>query len=120
MKHQILIVTLLLSACSVSKKSLQVPSYDYTVPVDTRSVDIHYQEPRTYQIDEVYATNDFPAARLNNFTKLSDGYFRVTISPENFPINPSPWYAFKIWSNKKETIKLNCTILNTSIATIPN
>jgi predicted deacylase len=28
------------------------------------------------------------------------------VLPENNPINPSPWYAFKLWSNKSQTVHL--------------
>ncbi len=48
--------------------------------------------------------NDFPGARMNGVREENDSTLDVTIEPENFPINMSPWYAFKIWAEKPDTI----------------
>lgn len=80
--------------------------HDYLKLVDTKTKPIEYQLVKTFSIDSVGVTNNFPGARLNNFNMLNDSTFRATISPENVPINESPWYAFKIWSNKPRAINL--------------
>lgn len=69
--------------------------------VDTTSKPIHYQAKTTYQINDVgvYASNEFDGARLNGFEKINDSTASVIINPENLPINNSPYYAFKVWSN---------------------
>jgi len=54
----------------------------------------------------VYADNRFAGARLNAFEQIGTDSFVVHITPENQPINPSPWYAFKIWSEQPRTIKV--------------
>jgi hypothetical protein len=51
--------------------------------------------------------SDFSGARLNACAALGGRDFQVTISPENEPINPSPWFAFKVSAGKRETINLH-------------
>lgn len=46
---------------------------------------------------------DFPSARLHDCQEKS-GSYHLYFSPETTPINPSPWYAFKVISDKKKTI----------------
>jgi hypothetical protein len=46
---------------------------------------------------------------LNNVIALNDSTFQLTISPENSPINPSPWYSFKVWEKAPKRIYLNFT-----------
>ncbi len=79
-------------------------THKYVKPVNTETKAIQYQQKKLYSIDGIHVTNKFPAARLNNFEKLNDSTFLATITPENTPINPSPWYAFKLWSNQTKDI----------------
>lgn len=60
----------------------------------------------------VGATNDFPAARLNTFLQENDSTYVASIWPENFPINPSPWFAFKLWSDQEREIYLKLDYSN--------
>lgn len=84
-------------------RKYQFPNY-----VNTESKPINFQKKRVFFTSQgVYATNDFKGARLNNFVALNDSTFEASIEPENTPINPSPWYAFKIWSGVPKTIYLN-------------
>ena len=46
-----------------------------------------------------FASNDFDGARLNNVIQKNDSTFILSVLPENIPINPSPYYAFKVISN---------------------
>ncbi len=73
---------------------------------DTFSKDISYQEKMTYTIDGVSVDNEFNAARLNYFEQINDSTFRATISPENSPINSSPYYSFRISSRLERSINL--------------
>lgn len=57
----------------------------------------------------IYASNDFDGARLNGIVLTHDTLLTVLITPENTPINPSPWYAFNLWSAHKQTIHLQIT-----------
>ncbi len=54
---------------------------------------------------------EFAGGRINNVTQKNDSVFTVLSSAENYPINPSPWYAFYIVSDRsrKLLIELNYT-----------
>ena len=68
--------------------------------VSTETVPIQLQYRGTFDLGEgVYITNKFEGARLNGVARTSDSLITVLITPENAPINMSPWYAFKIWSD---------------------
>lgn len=54
----------------------------------------------------VWVSNMFEGARLNDFYSKNDSLFEVYIRPENAPINNSPWYAFKIWSDTLRSAKI--------------
>jgi hypothetical protein len=56
--------------------------------------------------DEVFFGNDFAGARLNGVVKIDDNTYSILITPENSPINGSPWYAFKVWSKTNKEIKI--------------
>ena len=94
---------LVFSACSSSK----LKTFEFPEPVDTSSRKIEYQTKKEYNIgDAIFADNQFDGARLNDFTRLNDSTYQVTILPENKPINQSPHYAFRIWSKRAESIYL--------------
>lgn len=59
--------------------------------------------------NNTYFTNDFDGARLNGVSDDANDHYTIWITPENTPINVSPWYAFKVWSdNPREiTIKIS-------------
>ncbi|MEN2282479.1 M14 family metallopeptidase [Algoriphagus sp. SE2] len=71
--------------------------------IETVDKPISIQEKQTFDAgDGVFFSNEFNGARLNRVDRLNDTLIQITILPENEPINPSPWYAFKIWSEKPE------------------
>src|SRR5699024_5519406 len=79
----------------------------------TNNVDkeIQLQHKRTIGIaeDSVWVSNEFSGARMNDFYKVGNALYRIVIEPERHPINNSPWYAFKVWSNTPKTIHLQLT-----------
>lgn len=77
-----------------------------TREVDTSSRPIEKQEKRefSFDADQVYFSNQFDGARLNQIERTAENSYTITISPENAPINMSPWYAFRVWSKKKKEI----------------
>lgn len=83
-----------------------VNSVPFETPVDTKDRPIQNQLKKKYEITDidVYASNNFPGARLNGIEKLNDSTIKVLIHPENKPINPSPYYAFKLWSTNPQDI----------------
>lgn len=103
-----LIILLLLGAIvlpALSQK-YKATTYDFPDSVDTKSRQIAYQEKGIFGDEEtgVYVRNDFPAARMNKFQHIRGNLYTIKITPENHPINMSPWYAFKIWSKEKKRI----------------
>ena len=76
--------------------------------VDTRSKPIEYQTKQIFRFPEtgISADNMFPGARLNDMFIINDSTLQVQIQPENYPINVSPWYAFRMWSETSQTIYL--------------
>ncbi len=64
------------------------------------------QEKKVFQEGSVFVDNKFDGARLNGFKQLNDSTYQVLITPENTPINNSPWFSFRIWSEEATKIKL--------------
>ena len=107
MRPVVFFFLILLASCK-SGSDLEAKKHKFPNPVNTKTKTISYQDKKIFQTSGVSASNKFPAARLNNFTKINDSSFAAVIEPENAPINPSPWYAFKLWadSDKEAYIKL--------------
>jgi len=107
MKNQLLLFAvflLLIYSCL----TYQAKPYDFPKPVDTTSKPIELQEKKVFAslVEGVFADNLFDGARLNDFQFIQKDTFRATISPENKPINPSPYYAFRLWANRRKPIVL--------------
>lgn len=82
-----------------------------TVAKDVSLIKVALQERKTFDFanEGVSFSNDFSSGRLNQLTKIDESTYRIDIMPENTPINPSPWFAFKVWGvvDKKVNIILN-------------
>lgn len=78
--------------------------------VDTRPRPIQQQFRNTFAFEgaDVYISNEFEGARLNGVLMKEDTLIGW-ITPENTPINPSPWYAFKIWSSTTKEVPVKMT-----------
>ncbi len=95
----------------------QKPIYQGQGPtraVQTTNRPIVPQWKGIYALDDstVFFSNDFQGGRLNGITQSGDNSFTIVITPENEPINPSPWYAFKVWSTSDREVKLYYTYQN--------
>ncbi len=97
-----LLIYILFSGCVTTPKIL------FDDPVNTKNKRITIQEKRLFSFEEsgIYFSNDFQGARLNDVIKKNDSSFIISILPENEPINPSPFYAFKAWSKSSKNIFL--------------
>lgn len=83
--------------------------------VPTNTLPIQKQQQGVFDLGEgVYASNDFVGARLNGITRGDQGELLALITPENTPINPSPWYAFKLWAEEEQVVSLKLSYLNGS------
>ena len=80
--------------------------------VDTRNRAIIPQWRTKLDLGGVTFDNDFDGARLSSIKQDNDSLFTVTIEAENYPINPSPWYAFKVSADTTRTISVHLTYLN--------
>lgn len=79
--------------------------------VDTSSRPTHKQWKGQWAFMDstVFFSNEFEGARLNGLIMDSAHAFTALIAAENYPINPSPWYAFKVWSKTPLDIKIKLT-----------
>jgi hypothetical protein len=78
--------------------------------VNTESVPVQLQYKGVFDLgDGLFASNSFEGARLNGVVRNNDTLVTVLITPENSPINMSPWYAFKLWSETPRTLYLKLT-----------
>lgn len=111
MRYISLCLLILVFSCKSSDK-LSPSEHEYVKPVDTTTRPINTQQAKTYNLKGLSATNDFPAARLNSFVQENDSSFTASIWPENYPINPSPWYAFKLWSEKEKEVYITLDYSN--------
>lgn len=105
MKNLLLAITV---GCILSGCASKLKPFSYPNPVDTSTREIQYQEKKIFSTDSqgVFARNDFDGARLNAFEHQGEERYRATILPENKPINPSPYYAFKLWAPAEKEIEL--------------
>lgn len=103
----LIIVSLLMISCK-STEEFTGFSYDPPDVTNTTDKEITFQPRRTIGVDspKVWLSNEFEGARASDFYALNDSVFEVYIEPENFPINNSPWFAFKIWSDAVRMAKI--------------
>jgi hypothetical protein len=103
-----IIVSLALFAGCKTEEELKGLAYDPPGSTITTDKEISLQHKRIiyFSDSEIYASNEFPGARLNDFYKENDSVYTAYINAENKPINASPWYAFKLWSKKDQDIYL--------------
>ena len=100
------ILVALVFTLPVYSQNLKASIYDFPDSVDTSSREIEVQKKQIFSDAEgkIYATNNFSAARLNNFERVNSRFYNAIIKAENTPINNSAWYAFKIWSGEEKNI----------------
>ncbi len=97
--------------CQTPKPNFQGQA-PLTEKVDTRNHAIVPQWRGKFQFKTITFDNDFEGARLNGITQDDDTLFTAIITAENYPINPSPWYAFKVSSETPRTFWVHLTYLN--------
>lgn len=100
-------VLLLIVATVGCKSSEEFTGFSYDPPDVTNTKDKEIEEQHYRVIGagtpKIWVSNEFDGARLNDFYAINDSVYQVLIKPENAPINNSPWYAFKIWSDSAIT-----------------
>ncbi len=53
-----------------------------------------------FDADGIAFDNVLEGARLTGVVRTGPGQYRVVVNPETVPINPSPWYAFRIIASR--------------------
>jgi len=106
--HWLVIMTIsLLWSC---KQETQWEGQKPIKKVSTQTVPIQLQYKGTFDLGKgVFISNEFEGARLNGVARINDTLITILITPENAPINTSPWYAFKIWAETEREISLKLT-----------
>ncbi|WP_138431515.1 M14 family metallopeptidase [Fodinibius saliphilus] len=109
--YSLVILSLLLVVNCSSSEEFSGFSYDPEGVTITTDKEIQPQHKRRIGVNKgsIWISNEFAGARMNDFYQVNDTLYRVLIEPENHPVNNSPWYAFKIWSDSSKTVDLQLT-----------
>ena len=68
-----------------------------------------FSQANDCQFDDVTFHDDFSTARLSTCERLAKHEYHIGILPENEPVNPSPWFGFKVQSEQNAQIKIKLT-----------
>ena len=117
MNTSMLLRFLLFSLLCISLQGLQAqkPKYQGQAPISTtisttpKPIQKQWKGQFDFEADKVSFSNDFKGGRLNGIINDGEGAYTALITSENTPINPSPWYAFKVWSDSSKTISVTLT-----------
>lgn len=76
------------------------------------------------ELDQLQFDNDFSGASTDKMIHScqfdsNTGVLDIMLQPENTPINDSPWYAFKLSSNKEQLLTVNIRVKNGSNRYLP-
>jgi cytosolic carboxypeptidase protein 6 len=128
MRNYFFIFLLGLSIISCRSQKQQQPldtsgalSYDPPGATDTRSKEIQFQERKVYSFNDgqIAFSNKFEGARVIDMEQINDSVFSIRIEAENYPINRSPWYGFKVWSTSTKDITVVLTYKDVKHRYIP-
>ena len=62
------------------------------------------------EFKNVHFKTDFEAGKIDECKQLTENHFELLTKPENRPINPSPWYAFKVVNKNIENQQISIVI----------
>lgn len=99
----------LFSACRTpAPETFEGYPYDPEGVTDTFDRTIEQQHKRTigFLEDGVWISNELDGARANDVYRIAPFHYHIEIQPEITPINNSPWYGFKIWSNEPSDVTI--------------
>lgn len=93
---------MLLSSC----QSRKLRGYDFPTVIETADQPIQYQEAKkwTNPDGKLSIDNQFASARISDLEWEGNRRAKISIQPENKPINPSPWYAFRVVGEAGDTV----------------
>lgn len=107
-------ILLILSLFSILIIQSQTPKFQGQPPIEriateSKPTQTQWKGEFTFKDSDIVFSNDFEGGRLNGILKTNDSTYTALITSENTPVNMSPWYAFKVWSTKKQSIDLILT-----------
>lgn len=104
------VTALLLTACLAQQPQSGPPTSAAVIAVPPAGA-VALQERREWRFDSdgIRFDNKLPAARLSAVERVGNGVYSVNIAPETYPINPSPWYGFRIHSDAPRAVELQFT-----------
>jgi hypothetical protein len=79
---------------------------------ETRPIEDMHRRTIGFQDAGVWISNEFEGGRVSDAWREGNGTFVVQLRAENYPINASAWYAFKVWAETDQTIDLRLTYEN--------
>ena len=114
LKSLCLLIAVTLVSCKSSEPASKKTGYQGQGPtplVSTTSKPVQKQWKGIWAFNDstVFFSNQFSGARLNGVAHDEGNHFTAWITAENTPINPSPWYGFKVWSQKSQEIVIKMT-----------
>jgi hypothetical protein len=68
-------------------------------PQPSQAVSSQVRREWRFDADGVRFDNRFAGARLNGVERIGPLHYRLLIEAESWPINPSPWYGFRVNAN---------------------
>ena len=74
---------------------------------ETRPIEDTHRRTIGFQDEGVWISNEFEGGKVSDAWQEGDSRFVVQLRPENFPINASAWYAFKVWSREPKTVEIS-------------
>lgn len=112
-------ILLIIGAFTVLHVQGQSPKFKGQPPIEriateSKPTQMQWKGDFTFKNSGVVFSNDFEGARLNGILKNNDSTYTALITSENTPINMSPWYSFKAWASKKQSIDLILTYQETA------
>ena len=107
----IFFVFLISASCKNAEKAAEKSGYQGQGPTPlvstkTKPVQKQWKGLWSFQDSTVFFSNQFDGARLNGIAHDSLNHYTLWITAENTPINPSPWYGFKVWSSSPQEVTL--------------
>lgn len=118
MKYQLVLLISLLGTLVFScKMENEEPATPTPTLTEEDAIAMTISRPIQKQWKGLYAFNDstlffdnqFDGARLNGVLQTDTDHFTILISAENYPINPSPWYAFKVYGQTEQNVTVTFT-----------
>lgn len=104
-------VVLSLPAATIAAEPKAAPPRTEVVPAPRRAWE--------FPADAVTFDSDFSAARLSQCERTGTDAYTVVTSPENRPINASPWFAFRVRATTAKSISVRVVCEGVRLRYIP-